>query len=226
VVEPGAVRSDQLVEPVRPASRPSKSVKSTVSSRRRDRERQNVRTRLLEAAREIAAEEGWQAVTIRRIADRLEYASPILYQHFAGKDALLLELVNVGFADLAERLRGVADAPAEQILTTLAETYWDFAFSSAQLYQAMHGLAGVPFGTPASPPAAQASFRVVRAELERLAAARNRTLRDPDGAVNTIWAFLHGFISLTMCERIAGGIERGHRLMLGSLPPLYDSMLE
>jgi Bacterial regulatory proteins, tetR family len=50
------------------------------------------------AAREIAIEDGWEAVTIRRIADRLEYTSPIRYKHFSGKDGLLVELARDGFA--------------------------------------------------------------------------------------------------------------------------------
>src|SRR5882724_4812614 len=91
---------------------------TSVSQRRRERERTEMRTRLLAAAREIATEEGWQAVTIRRIADRLEYTSPILYQHFSGKDALLWELVREGFRELTERLRGVLSHPADLILAT------------------------------------------------------------------------------------------------------------
>src|SRR5882672_7396271 len=89
------------------------------SQHRRERERLQMRGRLLDAARRIASEEGWQAVTIRRIADRLEYSSPILYQHFSGKDALLWELVREGFRELTERLRGVPSHLADLMLTTV-----------------------------------------------------------------------------------------------------------
>jgi AcrR family transcriptional regulator len=197
----------------------------TASSRRRERERREMRARLLDAAREIAAEEGWPAVTIRRIADRLEYASPILYQHFSGKDALLLELVDIGFRELNDMFAAARQAPPERVLQTLALTYWRFAFSAPELYQAMNGLDGVPFGTAATPSEARQAFRTVRAELLRLAAARRRDLADPDGAVDTVWAFLHGFVSLTMSRRIAGGPERAQALLLRGLPPLFDSLL-
>jgi len=197
----------------------------TASSRRRERERREMRARLLEAAREIAAEEGWPAVTIRRIADRLEYASPILYQHFSGKDALLLELVGIGFRELTDMLDAARKAPPERVLETLARAYWRFAFSAPELYQAMNGLDGVPFGTAATPSEARQAFRTVRAELLRLAAARQRDLTDPDGAVDTIWAFLHGFVSLAMSRRIAGGPKRAQALLLRGLPPLFDSLL-
>jgi AcrR family transcriptional regulator len=199
--------------------------KATASSRRRERDRLAMRARLLGAARAIAAEEGWQAVTIRRIADRLEYASPILYQHFSGKEALLLELVSVGFRDVTERLRAASQAPPDRMLTTLALAYWDFAFSATELYQAMNGLDGVPFGTAATPREAREAFQVVRTTLLMLADAKGRKLPDPDGAVNTVWAYLHGFVSLTMAGRIAGGPARAKKLLLRALPPLFDSML-
>jgi AcrR family transcriptional regulator len=185
-----------------------------------------MRDRLLDAAREIAAQDGWQAVTIRRIADRLQYASPILYQHFAGKDALLLELVDVGFHELTIAVTPAGEVPPHRVLTTLANGYWNFAFSARELYQVMHGLDGVPFGTSATPKQAHITFTVVRAALLRLAEAGGRRLPDPDGTVDVVWAYLHGFVSLTMSGRIAGGRERAHALMLRGLPPLFDSLAD
>jgi AcrR family transcriptional regulator len=197
----------------------------TTSRQRRERDRLAMRERLLATARRIAAEEGWQAVTIRRIAERLEYASPILYQHFAGKEALLLELVSVGFREITVLLRAAGEQPPGRALEALALAYWEFAFSAPELYQAMNGLDGVPFGTPATPAEAREAFAVVRATLLRLAEAAGRQLPDPDGAVNTVWAHLHGFVSLTMAGRIAGGPTRAKKLLLRSLPALFDSML-
>ena len=52
---------------------------------------------ILAAARDIAAQEGWQAVTIRKVADRIEYSPPMIYEHFENKDAVLLELMREGF---------------------------------------------------------------------------------------------------------------------------------
>jgi AcrR family transcriptional regulator len=168
-----------------------------------------MRARLLAAARDIAVEDGWQAVTIRRIADRLEYTSPILYQHFAGKDALLRALAAEGFREIAERLEKVGGIEA------IANTYWDFAFEAPELYQVMHGLDGVPFGTDDTPEEARKAFALVR---------RNFTdVSDPDGAVDTVWAFLHGFVSLAMSGRIAGGRERARGLMIRAIPGLVST---
>lgn len=60
--------------------------------------------------------------------------------------------------------------------------------------------------------------------LEHLSERRGRVLNDPEGAVDTLWAYLHGFVSLTMTGRIAGGKDRGRALMLRGLPGLFDTL--
>src|SRR5260370_17457430 len=170
---------------------------SNASKRRRERERLAMRARLLAVAGEIAAEEGWPAVTIRKIADRLEYASPILYQYFAGKAALLMALLAEGFREGAELLGAASEGPAEGILERLAIVYWDFAFSAPELYQAMNGLDGVPFGTEDAPHEARQGFAVVQAALQRLASHHGPAHADPQCAVDTVWAFMPGSFPLT-----------------------------
>ena len=65
---------------------------------RRERQKQELRAGILAAAREIASEEGWQAVTIRKIAALIEYSPPVIYEHFGSKEEILLELVRTGYA--------------------------------------------------------------------------------------------------------------------------------
>ncbi|MER6003184.1 TetR/AcrR family transcriptional regulator [Nonomuraea angiospora] len=197
----------------------------SASKKRRERERQEMRARLLEAARVIASEEGWNAVTIRRIAGKLEYSAPILYQHFSNKEDLLVELMMLGFAELAEQLRLAAEGSPEGRLVAMAEAYWAFAFGSPELYQAMNGMDGVPFGTAETPREAKNAFRTFRLALQGIAQARGAELADPPGAVDTIWAFLHGCVSLAMAGRIAGGTERCRTLMLNALEPMFAAQL-
>lgn len=184
-----------------------------------------MRVRLLAAARGIAAEEGWNAVTIRRIADRLEYTAPILYQYFASKESLFVELMMVGFAELTDQLEAAAQAPAPERLAAMADAYWTFAFASPELYQAMNGMDGVPFGTADTPPEAKAAFRTFRTALHGIAESRGAELADDTGAVDTLWAFLHGCVSLAMAGRIAGGADRAKTLLLNALDPLFTAHL-
>lgn len=180
---------------------------------------------LLLAARRLAAEQGWSSVTIRRLAERLDYTSPILYQHFDNKDALLRELVVVGFEQVAVDLRRAAEAPLDRRLDALAQAYWDFAFSAPEVYQAMNGLDGVPFGTTETPEAAREAFSIFRAALESIAAAQGAKLARPDDAVTTLWAFLHGMVTLVMSKRIAGGPDRAQTILRRVLPGIFDNQL-
>jgi AcrR family transcriptional regulator len=79
------------------------------SMARRERERETLRKTILRAAREILVTEGYEAISLRTIADMIEYSAAALYLHFKDKDAILQALIDEGFEELAHRLRGVAD---------------------------------------------------------------------------------------------------------------------
>src|SRR6476469_6046893 len=114
---------------------------------RSDRERHELRQAILTASRDIAAREGWQAVSIRKVAEQIEYSPPTIYEHFTSKEALLVELMREGFQLLMERVQAgnhTAASPAARI-RAIALAYWDFAWDYPELYQVMHGLGGVPF---------------------------------------------------------------------------------
>jgi AcrR family transcriptional regulator len=189
---------------------------------RRDRERQELKQAILEAAREIAAREGWQAVTIRKVADRIEYSPPTIYEHFANKEAILIELMREGFRLLLAEIRA-GDAPAagaETRLLALANAYWAFAWKHPELYQVMHGLGGVPFcidgesGDAGSPPAeAEAVFVATSQILRSLPGMAGVDVKDLDAAVLILWATLHGMVALTMAGRIKGGRECALQLL-------------
>jgi AcrR family transcriptional regulator len=72
---------------------------------RRERERAEREKLIVAAARELAETEGWEAVTTRRLAERVEYSQPVLYSHFKGMDAIMAAVAVEGFGDMAAELR-------------------------------------------------------------------------------------------------------------------------
>ena len=78
---------------------------------RRDRERAQRRQVIVSAARELAEAEGWESVTTRRLADRIEYSQPVLYSHFEGKDAIVSAVALEGFGELAAVLHNARKRP-------------------------------------------------------------------------------------------------------------------
>ena len=112
------------------------------SQERRARERQQRRQVILDAARELAEAEGWESVTTRRLADRIEYSQPVLYSHFEGKDAIVSAVALEGFSELSAILRDArkrAGSPNAE-LRAVAYAYMDFARANPALYEAMFAL--------------------------------------------------------------------------------------
>jgi AcrR family transcriptional regulator len=172
---------------------------------RRNREKQELRQSILDAARDIAQHEGWQAVTIRRIADRIEHSPPTIYDYFASKEDILIELMHLGFRLLLQGLQAARDAdrdPAEQIVA-LCKAWWVFAWTYPDLYQVIHGLGGVDFLTGDQRfPEGIESFKINVEVLQALMQAEKLDIPDPVGELRILWATMHGLVSLTMGQRI------------------------
>lgn len=185
------------------------------SKQRRERERQALRQAILDAAREIAASEGWQAVTIRKVAEAIDYTPPIIYEYFDSKNDLLLALLIEGFQQLTQSLQQAqtGDASPQELLLQVALAYWRFAFMAPELYQVMHGLGGVPFGTAETPQDAHNAFAALRSAVCRVLDAQGVQLPDVDGEVDLFWSTLHGLITLTMAGRMKGGVPRAFSLV-------------
>src|SRR5688500_690941 len=99
----------------------------TPVQQRRERERAQRHQLIISTARELAEAEGWDAVTIRRLADRIEYSQPVLYSHFADKGAIIDAVALQGFAELATALRSAGEGRADrEKLDALAEAYLNF----------------------------------------------------------------------------------------------------
>jgi AcrR family transcriptional regulator len=176
---------------------------------RREREKLAVRTKILDAARALFAEHGYETVTMRMIADRIEYTPTAIYYHFTDKDALIRELVDQDYLALAhdfQRIAGITDPVARLRATGVA--YAEFAFAHPNHYRLMFMTANTP--TQACDPKqarrgnpdedAYAFLRWTIGEI--VAAGRIRPeLQNVDLASQLAWAGLHGVIALLLDHR-------------------------
>lgn len=188
---------------------------------RREREKLEIRQGILTAAREIARHEGWQSVTIRKVADRIEYSPPTIYEYFENKEDILLELLREGFRQLAAALR-VASASTEdceQRLMNMVEAYWQFAMSQPELYQVMNGM-GVPYCSE-KPPAMLESLITIKEALTDWMQTMGVEIPDVEGAVVIMRSLVHGLISLTMADRIHGGEARAKELLQRAMRDMF-----
>lgn len=101
--------------------------------------KEKVKESIKEAALNIAEKEGWNKVTIRKIADEVLYTPPIVYEYFKNKEDLYRHLVKDGFDKLhSTTLSSINDSQtAEEKLTTIAEIRFDFVTQNQTLHHMM-----------------------------------------------------------------------------------------
>lgn len=148
----------------------------------------------------IIEESGWQALSIRRIAEAIEYSVPMIYKHFENKEAILEHFIKTGFQSLAERLASVLNpsAPATEQVQELAKAYWTFAASQTKHYEIMYGL-GMPSCEAVNNVAeikqmSNVMMQAIQAVGEE---AGNGTI-DHYLKVKTFWSMLHGFMAIEL----------------------------
>jgi AcrR family transcriptional regulator len=179
----------------------------TRAQQRRERERATARGSILSAARDLARREGWDAVTMRRLAGEIEYSANFAYRYFTGRDDILLALVRDGFARLRDAMATAgqlaASASAGQAASTEAaavrragHAYLDFALAEPDLYQLMYGLGGVRVPATDTWNEGQAVGDVLTGLL---AAAGDQ---QPGQHVLQLWATAHGLIALQVVGRV------------------------
>jgi AcrR family transcriptional regulator len=190
---------------------------------RKERQRRDVRDGILAAAREIASAEGWQALTIRGIAARIEYSPPVIYEHFSGKEEIISELTRQGYAEqlrAMEAARHAASRPEEALLA-MARAYLAFAFGAPYLYQVMYGVGGVPFSASETRAEGEKTGAVVGEVVIEILRRHDKEADDVDGKVTLLWSTVHGLATLTLVGRIVGGQEQAQRL---AAQAVYDSL--
>jgi AcrR family transcriptional regulator len=142
--------------------------------------------RIVAAARELLEEEGAEALTMRRLAERLGIRAPSLYKHLPDKAALEAAIIATGFEDSAAAFEAAVDG-AGQPLAALATAYRAFAVAHPHLYRLMTER---PLPRERLPSGVEA----------RAAAPLLEAAGDPDRA-RAVWAFAHGMVILELNGR-------------------------
>jgi AcrR family transcriptional regulator len=167
---------------------------------RKERERAERERLIVATARELAEQQGWDAVTTRRLAERIEYSQPVLYSHFRGKREIIGAVALEGAAELAAAVRAAAsaaDGPRTRV-TALARTYLDFAERNPAVYDAMFQLdGGLAFAHEDTPEPLKDAFAAL---LESLGEVAGDGVR-PALFTEVFWAALHGLATLTRAGR-------------------------
>lgn len=190
---------------------------------RREREREQVRTLVLDAARDILSEHGLGALSMRAIAERIEYSPAAIYLYFTDKDALIRALVEQGFdrlnacaAEEVAALGGEADDALARY-GAIGSAYARFALESTAHFRVMFELppdpqVRCPSELPARPDSegSAGGFSTAVATVAEAAAQRRMAGVDAERTAVIGWGLIHGLTSLYLTGhlgRIVGSNE-------------------
>lgn len=156
------------------------------------------RRKLLDVAIRLAENEGWEAVTTRRLAEAIDYSQPVIYQHFKNRDELICTIVVEGFVALARRIDEIAQSDSTTPLEDACRAYIDFGATQPQLYEAMFTRTTMlPFAQSDTPSDLRGAFDALSALITREAPRV-----DADAAAELFWACCHGLVTLRNAGRI------------------------
>jgi AcrR family transcriptional regulator len=167
---------------------------------RRLRQRDEVRAGILNTAWQIVKDEGWQSLSIRKIADAIEYSVPVVYDHFENKEAILLEFGKQGFELLTKKLqqaKSKSESPADQ-LKAIADAYWNFAFRNKEYYQLMFGLGIASCETEKCIPERSVFRKLVQEPIEKILEQNKKKNVNSCLKYHTFWSVMHGLVSIKM----------------------------
>jgi AcrR family transcriptional regulator len=167
---------------------------------KRARSRDSVRAVLLQAARDVLSEAGYEGLTIRRVAERAEYSLGSVYSYFADKDDLLYTLVRDDFVRLTEQLRAIRDrAEGATAVREILLSYVRMGLEQPQSYGIMFMLKPQLASRNASDEDVdEHAYAIFRGCI--VAAMRRGEFRrdNPDVLAQMLWASVHGLVSLRL----------------------------
>ena len=182
---------------------------------RREREKSETRDKILDAARELFVTEGYEGVSMRKVAEKIEYSPTAIYVHFADKNELFRELCHQDYARLAQVFQSsvMSTDPLER-LKQIGAIYIDFGVRYPNHYKFMfmtthpgHELDDEDREMMGNPEKDAYAFLKWAVQQAIDAGIFREELRDADAVSQALWAGVHGVISLEIAKGCDAWVE-------------------
>lgn len=175
---------------------------------RKEREKAEIRKQIIGAAQKLFLEKGYQNVSLRNIAQEIEYSTTVIYKIFPNKQAILLQLFNEKYSALLGEFELIHNSPSDppiQKLERLMWAYLKFGWSSPDYYHLAVINNVVQEERDLSYIDEDSIFiRIYEILVEGVEACQLETASDRGAAelfAQTIWACLHGALSLRIAHK-------------------------
>ncbi len=206
---------------------------------RKELEKQEMRKLILDTAMKLFLEQGLENVTIRHIAEKIEYSPATIYLYFKDKDDIIYTLHREGFEqlyNLQQTTLSIRD-PLER-LRKQGELYVSFALENPEYYDLMFIMRGparkikeMKVKEMKEWDIGSRSFEFLRQNMEECMEAGLFSKTDIDVATFSVWAYAHGIVSLIIRDRctmfpedkIRGIVDEALDFMMGIM---FDNKIE
>ena len=171
---------------------------------RKERDADKMRTRILQAAMNLFAKGGYENVSMRKIAEKIEYSPGTIYLYFKNKNDIMLQLCYQGFEQLLTLQKELEEIsnPLER-LSTGGRYYISFALENPELYELMFATKEI-IQEPAldEETVPLQSFRHFERHVRKCLDVGVFSGEDAETTAVALWAALHGLASLLIKQRL------------------------
>jgi AcrR family transcriptional regulator len=177
----------------------------------RTRRKQVLRQKILDVSREILLSQGFAGLTMRRVAEAIDYSPAAIYLHFQSREQIAQELCFAGLRQLYERLQGVTAKDPATRLSGYARAYLEYSQSDPETYRlifmADSQLTKAVF-THRDSGGGEAALGLIVTAFTELHTGSKKTCGRPSELAELFWASLHGLASLRIaCSQALTGDE-------------------
>lgn len=174
---------------------------------KRKQKSEEMQQHILDAAKDVAAADGWQNLTIRKICGKIEYTAPVVYQYFESKDKLMEALRNEGLQQIYTLLEAVdkKHKSQEKRLVEYGLAWWHFSLQHAEIYQVMYNLQGAL--CVQNPNTSGNLLDFYHEAFSAICDEAKHSLKFRLELCDNFIALIHGFISIRMVNKIKSGNE-------------------
>ncbi|MEQ1530946.1 MAG: TetR/AcrR family transcriptional regulator [Methylococcales bacterium] len=171
-------------------------------ARRNEHTQGQLKEMILNAAQYIVVEQGFSALTVRKIAAKINYTVGSIYMIFTNMDDLILQLKAVTLNDITQQIEQISHYPPEQYLEEMAKTYLRFASQNFNQWSMIfeHRL---PEGTT-TPDwyqlKVEEAFQRVETQFKRLTPSCSQA--QIARAARALWGGIHGICALSLNEKL------------------------
>ncbi|WP_266363542.1 TetR/AcrR family transcriptional regulator [Tellurirhabdus rosea] len=174
---------------------------------RKEREKEEMKRRILDAAQQLFLENGYEKVSIRNIADAIEYSPATIYLYFKDKNELLFALHQEAFHTLTLKFQEVfQEKDPYQRLVSMGRTYVQFAVENPEMFDLMFIMTAPIDALECREDIwteGRVAFGLLVQVVQSCIDAGVFKTQDAEAAALMIWSGIHGYTALFLRKRLS-----------------------